>query len=103
MQALEAEGLKKELQEAQAAAAKVQADLSAQLNSQSMLSKSLKEQCTAAQLELTALQVNSWGESLESIGCVSTAMLPSGQAGRSHGLSSARGLSSCGVAGGACC
>ena len=64
VQALQAEGLKKELQEAQAAAAEVQADLSAQLHSQRMLTEDVKQQCIAAQHELTALQVKSWGEYL---------------------------------------
>ena len=91
MQALQAEGLKKELQEAHAGAAQVQADLSAQLHSQRMLSEDVKQQCMAARHELTALQVISW----ECIDYIATAMLASGQPGRSNGLISAGRPSVC--------
>ena len=76
MQALQAEGLKKELQEAQAAAAEVQADISAQLHSQCMLTEDVKQQCIAAQHELKALQVNPWDDFVECNGCNSSNAMP---------------------------
>ena len=76
MQALQAEGLKKELQEAQAAAAEVQADLSAQLHSQRVLTEDVKQQCIAARHELTALQVKSWGDFVKCNGCNSSPAMP---------------------------
>lgn len=104
MQALQAEGLKKELQEAQAAAAEVQADLSAQLHSQHMLTEDVKQQCVAARHELTPLQVKSRGDFVESDDCNGFYCDAGfGQEGRSNWLSSAGSLSFCCVAGGACC
>ena len=76
MQALQAEGLKKELQEAQAAAAEVQADLSAQLHSQRVLTEDVKQQCEAARHELTAVQVKSRGDFVESNGCNGSSAMP---------------------------
>ena len=59
MQALEAEGLKKELSRAEAAAAQVQADLSAQLDAQRSLAGDAQQQLQALRHEVDTLQVQS--------------------------------------------
>lgn len=63
MQALEAEGLKKELSRAEAAAAQVQADLSAQLDAQRSLSEDAQQQLQALRHEVDTLQVQSTSSS----------------------------------------
>ena len=63
MQALEAEGLKKELSRAEAAAAQVQADLSAQLDAQRSLSEDAQQQLQALRHKVDTLQVQSTSSS----------------------------------------
>lgn len=58
-QALEAEGLKKELSRAEAAAAQVQADLSAELDAQRRLSEDAQQQLQALRHKVDTLQVQS--------------------------------------------
>ena len=63
-QALEAEGLKKELSRAEAAAAQVQADLSAELDAQRRLSEDAQQQLQALRHKVDTLQVQSTSTSI---------------------------------------
>ena len=57
LQALEAEGLKKELEGTQTSAAQVQAELSVQLEAQQSLSQDAQQQVEALRHEVEILQV----------------------------------------------
>lgn len=63
-QALEAEGLKKQLSRAEAAAAQVQADLSAELDAQRSLSEDAQQQLQALRHKVDTLQVQSTSTSI---------------------------------------
>lgn len=60
VQAVEAEGLRKELKSAEASAAQTQADLAAELESQRALSEDAQHQIQALRHEVASLQVGSF-------------------------------------------